>query len=72
MSGKEGVTAAIMAAIDQLEEEEAMAVAATPLPAPHPGLSPWKYQGLHEIMSMRILWQLRRGRRSPPKKEGVA
>lgn len=73
MSNKEGVMAAIMAAIDQLGEEEAMAMAAMPLLPPRPGLSPWKYQGLNEIMSMRILWQLRMGRgASSPKKEVVA
>ena len=62
MSSKEGVMAAIMAAIDQLEEEEVIALAAMPLPPPRPGLSPWRYQGLNEIMSMRMLWQLRVGR----------
>lgn len=70
MSHKEGVMAAIMAAIDQLEEEEAIALAAMPLLPPRPGLSPWKYQGLNEIMSMRILWQLRMGRGAGSPKKG--
>jgi len=73
MSSKEGVMAAIMAAIDQLGEEEAIALAAMPLPQPRPGLSPWKYQGLNEIMSMRMLWQLRLGSGTgSPKKDVVA
>ena len=53
--------AAIMAAVDQFEEEEAMALAAMPLPGPRLEFSPWKYWGLGEMMRMRILWQLRKG-----------
>jgi len=70
MSNKEGVMAAIMAAIDQLGEEEAIALAAMPLPPPRPGLSPWRYQGLNEMMSMRMLWQLRVGRGAGSPKKG--
>jgi len=70
MSNKEGVMAAIMAAIDQLGEEEAIALVAMPLPSPRPGLSPWRYQGLNEMMSMRILWQLRVGRGAGSPKKG--
>jgi len=57
MNGKDGVMAAIMAAIDQFEEEEAIALAA--MPGPRLEFSPWKYWGLGEMMRMRILWQLR-------------
>ena len=62
--------AAIMAAIDQLGKEEAIALAAMPLPPPRPGLSPWRYQGLNEMMSMRMLWQLRVGRGAGSAKKG--
>ena len=49
--------AAVMAVVDQLEEEEAL----TPVAVARPsyGMSPWKYAGLQEMMNMRILWQLR-------------
>jgi len=56
---KEGVTAAIMAAIHQFEEEEALPV---PVPKPHYAISFWKYSGLQEMMSMRMLWQLKMGK----------
>jgi hypothetical protein len=65
MNGKEGVMAAIMAAIDQFEEEEVIAMAAMPLPPPRLAFSPWKYWGLNEMMRMRILWQLRKGSQAP-------
>ncbi len=58
MNEKEGIMAAIMAAIDRFEEEEALAVAPT-LPRPRLTFSPWKYWGLEEMMRMRIIWQLR-------------
>lgn len=61
MNEERGIMAAIMAAIDQFEEEEAMALAAMPLPSPRLEFSPWKYWGLGEMMRMRILWQLRKG-----------
>ena len=48
--------AAIMAAVDQLEEEESLTAA---VPVPRREMSFWKYSGLQEMMSMRILWQLR-------------
>ncbi len=47
--------AAIMAAIDRFEEEEALAAPVRP----RLEFSPWKYWGLGEMMRMRILWQLR-------------
>ncbi len=47
--------AAIMAALNQFEEEEALAAPAIP----RPGISHWKHWGLGEMMRMRILWQLR-------------
>ena len=53
--------AAIMAVIDQLEEEEAPTAAAVPRPGY--GISFWKYSGLQEMMNMRTLWQLRLGKR---------
>jgi len=55
MDEKEGVMAAIMAAIAWFEEEEALAMP----PKPRLEFSPWKYWGLGEMMRMRILWQLR-------------
>jgi len=55
MKEKEGVMAAIMAALNQFEEEEALAAPAIP----RPGISHWKHWGLGEMMRMRILWQLR-------------
>ena len=55
MKGKEGVMAAVMAAIDQFEEEETLVAPAIP----RIGISYWKYWGLGEMMRMRILWQLR-------------
>jgi len=48
--------AAIMAAVDQLEEEESLTAA---VPVPRREMSFWKYSGLQEMMNMRILWQLR-------------
>jgi len=59
MSEKAGVIAAILAAIEQYEEEEAIALAQ--IPVPRLQFSPWKYWGLGEMMRMRILWQLRKG-----------
>jgi hypothetical protein len=50
--------AAIMAVVDQLAEEESMSAA---VPVPRREMSFWKYSGLQEMMSMRILWQLRMG-----------
>ena len=58
-SSKEGVMAAIMAVVDQLAEEEAQAAA---IPTPRHEMSFWKYSGLQEMMSMRILWQLKLGK----------
>ena len=58
-SSKEGVMAAIMAVVDHLAEEEAQAAA---IPAPRHEMSFWKYSGLQEMMSMRILWQLKLGK----------
>ena len=58
MNEKEGIMAAIMAAIDRFEEEEALAVAPT-VPRPRLAFSPWKYWGLGEMMRTRISWQLR-------------
>lgn len=60
MSDKAGVMAAIMVAIDHLMEEEAQALAVPP--GPRYELSFWKYAGLEEMMSMRVLWQMRIGR----------
>jgi len=54
MKEKEGVMAAIMAAIDRFEEETLAAPA-----VPRPGMSYWKHFGLAEMMRMRISWQLR-------------
>jgi len=51
--------AAIMAAVDQLEEEESLTAA---VPVPRREMSFWKYSGLQEMMNMRILWQLRLGK----------
>jgi hypothetical protein len=59
MDQKQGVMAAIIAAIDQFEEEEAIALAA--MPTPRLEFSPWKYWGLGEMMRMRALCQLRIG-----------
>lgn len=59
MNEKSGVMAAIMAAIEQFEEEEAIALAERPVPSFQ--FSPWKHWGLGEMMRMRIVWQLRRG-----------
>lgn len=55
MREKEGVMAAIMAAIGWFEEEEALAAPAVP----RPGMSYWKHFGLAQMMRMRITWQLR-------------
>jgi len=52
--------AAIMTAIDQLMEEEAQALAIPPRTSYEPSF--WKYAGLQEMMSMRVLWQLRIGK----------
>jgi len=60
VSDKTGVMAAIMTAIDQLMEEEAQALAMPPRPSYEPSF--WKYAGLEEMMSMRVLWQLRIGK----------
>lgn len=56
MDKKEQVMAAIAAAIDQYEEEQALAAAAVSRP---PVTSYWKYWGIGEMMRMRILWQRR-------------
>ena len=53
--------AAIMAVVDQLEKEEVLTPAAVARPSY--GMSPWKYAGLQEMMNMRVLWQLRLGKR---------
>jgi hypothetical protein len=60
MSSRERVMAAILAAINEFEAEEALAVAA-PRVAPQPpyAVNVWKYAGLQETMNMRRLWQLR-------------
>ena len=57
MSDKEEVMAAILAAIDQFEEEEAQA-------ASRPGhqVSRWKHWGRKETMDRRRLWQTRTGK----------
>ena len=60
MSDEAGVMAAIMVAIDQIMEEEAQALAMPPRPRYEPSF--WKYAGLEEIMSMRVLWQMRLGK----------
>lgn len=59
MKEKGGVMAAILAAIEQFEEEEVITLAQ--MPVPRLPFSPWKYWGLGEMMRMRILWQLRKG-----------
>lgn len=58
-NSKEGVMAAIMAAVDHLAEEEALSAA---VPVPRYEMSFWKHSGLQGMMSMRILWQLRLGK----------
>ena len=55
-NSKEGVMAAILAVIDQIEAGESLTAAAEP--SPSYGISFWKYSGLQEIMSMRMLGQL--------------
>lgn len=47
--------AAILAAIDQFEQEQVLVAPAIP----HTGMSYWKYRALREVMRMRISWQLR-------------
>jgi hypothetical protein len=47
--------AAIVAAIDQFEQEQVLVEPAVP----RPGMSYWRYWGLTEMMRMRISWQLR-------------
>jgi len=61
LNQKAGAIAAILAAIEQFEEEEAMALALAQMPAPRLQFSPWKYWGLGEMMRLRLLWQLRKG-----------
>lgn len=56
MKEKSNVMAAIAAAIDMYEEEEAQAAAVTPRPQV---TSNWKYWGVGEMMRMRTMWQLR-------------
>jgi hypothetical protein len=56
MEKRDEVMAAVTVAIDQYEEEEALATAAIPRP---PVASYWKYWGIGEMMRMRILWQQR-------------
>lgn len=55
MHMKEAVMAAIMAAIDQFEQEQVQAGPSVP----RPSMSYWKYWGLTEMMGMRLSWQLR-------------
>jgi hypothetical protein len=55
MNEKEGVMAAILAAIDQFEQEQVLVAPAIP----RTGMSYWKYRALREVMRMRISWQLR-------------
>jgi hypothetical protein len=56
MMGKSDVMAAIAAAIEIFEEEEAQATAVKPRPQV---ASNWKYWGIGEMMRMRTMWQLR-------------
>jgi hypothetical protein len=56
MQEKSSVMAAIAAAIDMFEEEEAQATAVKPRPQV---TSNWKYRGIDEMMRMRTLCQLR-------------
>jgi hypothetical protein len=55
MKGKEAIMAAVMAAINRFEEEEALAAPVVP----RHGMSYWRYWGLADMMRMRILWQSR-------------
>ena len=60
MTSRERVMAAILAAINEFEAEEATALAAPKVtPRPAYGVNLWKYAGLQENMNMRQLWQLR-------------
>lgn len=63
MKGKEGIMAAIMAAIDRFEEE----TLAAPV-VPRRGMSYWRFSGLGGMMRMRILWQLRICAQPPPQR----
>jgi hypothetical protein len=56
MQEKEKIMAAITAAIDMFEEEEAQTTQIVPRPKV---ASNWKYWGVGEMMRMRTLWQLR-------------
>lgn len=56
MKQQDKVMAAIAAAIDMYQQEEAQATPVTPRPQLS---SNWKYWGVGEMMRMRILWQLR-------------
>jgi hypothetical protein len=56
MKEKPNVMAAIAAAINMYEEEEAQATAIKPRPQV---TSNWKYWGVGEMMRMRTMWQLR-------------
>jgi hypothetical protein len=56
MKEKSNVMAAIAAAINMYEEEEAQATAIKPRPQV---TSNWKYWGVGEMMRMRTMWQLR-------------
>jgi hypothetical protein len=56
MEENSGVMAAIAAAIDMFEAEEAQATAVKPRPQV---TSNWKYRGIDEMMRMRTMWQLR-------------
>ncbi len=56
MKKEDKVMAAIAAAVDMYQQEEAQATAAKPRSQLS---SNWKYWGVGEMMRMRTLWQLR-------------
>jgi len=64
MHEKEGVMAAILAAIDQFEQEQVLVAPAIP----RTGMSYWKYWGLAEMMRLRISRQLRTNAFTPVKR----
>jgi len=60
MKTKQTTMAAILAAIDQYEEEtQAAVLQITEKPRPIVIASNWKYWGVGEMMRMRTTWQLR-------------
>lgn len=60
MKTKKTTIAAILAAIDQYEEEtQAAVLQVTEKPRPIIIASNWKYYGVGEMMRMRTTWQLR-------------